>query len=194
MPLTIDFESIFQKLGLPTRKRYELYKCPFCGHMSFKVYDDARAYCHTETCKWSGSATNLYAEVKGMEQKDALLELTGLYKAGKIIKRKRTPAEARTALAKDLKFLAHCRMHFAFYGDKRENQTALQRQSDISKGQFSKVLNWRPGDPSAESWDKVVVFLRSKINLKQLWKDLDDDAYFLRIVDEDLKEYIEKFR
>lgn len=183
--MRIDFESVIEKIGAELRRRSGNLKCPFCGKMSFKVYDDAKAQCHSSSCKWKGNAVNLYADYKKISYEDARTELIGLYKAGDVWLKKRTYAEAKRKFIADLKFLAECRMYFAFYGNKRASQSILQRMSGISKGSFSKVLDGKLDEVSPEMWAKVILFLKDKINLKQFRQDIGGGEYFERMIEED---------
>ena len=190
--MEIDFEDVIMKIGAELRRRSGNLKCPFCGKMSFKVYNDAKAKCHNASCGWSGNAIKLYSDYKKITYQEAFAELTGLYKAGEINLRKRTYAEAKAKLADDLEFLAECRMYLAFYGRDRSSQTDIQKMSGLSKAVFSKVLDGKLDEVGVESWWKVILILKEKINLKQFRQDRLDKDYFVRMIEERMKDAVKK--
>lgn len=183
--MEIDVETVIEQMGAELRRRSGNLKCPFCGKMSFKVYDDAKAHCHNNLCKWSGNAYRLYADYKKISYEESREELNKLYKSGKVFLRKLTYDEAKKKFIDDLRFLSECRMYFAFYGNRRASQTALQRMSGVTKGPFSKVLDGKLDGSSAEMWAKVILFLKTKINLKQFRQDISGDEYFERMIEEE---------
>lgn len=181
MDTTIYFEDVMSLAGFSTHKKSGNMVCPFCGKKSFKAYPDQKAQCHNKTCGWHGDALQFYTDHKGISRNEAFKELAVALelKAIKFKQKKLTFAEATNALAKDLEFLAWCRMYFAFYNTDRVNQKIYADKSNLSQSAFNKILNGNVSN--IITWKKALNILRIEIPIDKFKKDLALKSRFFKI-------------
>lgn len=193
---SIDFNDLFAELGLDPTAHSGNLACPFCGKKSFTPYrDNGVARCHA--CGWSGNAINLFAQVKGVDNKEAFAALVGLYDAKTIKLKPKTRKEAVEQLASDLDFLAWVRLHFAFYKSERMGAAYYQKKSGYSRSHFTKVLNGQFDKVSRKAWSEIVLMLRQSINVGQLRKDMGlKSAYWKDRIqtDDQLRESVSRYQ
>lgn len=194
--MQIDYLDIFIHCGLDATEKNGKYVCPFCDKLSFKVYydtDNIRGHCHH--CKFSGNPVKFYSEFKSISYYEALAELKAAYGAGSIKLRKLSDKEARDKICADLYFLSLARMYFAFYGDSLVNKKYLQEKSGIPPSTFSRVMNGNIESVSKENWNKVMVYLKSKIDIEKFMADFGKkEQYFSEQVNLIAKDQLYKFK
>ena len=190
----IDFESILSLNGCDTLKEYGNNKCPFCNHFSFKIYTNARAYCHTNTCNWRGDAIQFHADFNKISNSESFKLLSDRVKDGTIKIKVLTYDEAIDDVAEKLKFMAMARIYFAFYKDSYLTQTELQKASGLSKSHFSKAIRGKIDQVSATSFNLVYAILSRALSFDQMKKEMFDIEYKKKFIKEEgLLEHINKF-
>lgn len=178
----IDFESIMSLNRCDTEVKYGNHKCPFCNHFSFKIYPNARAYCHTSTCNWSGDAIQFHADINHITNGQAFKILTKELKNKTIRIKHLTHEEALDDVAEKLQFMALARVYFAFYKDKVHFQSDFRKAIGISKSHFSKIINGDIDNVSSWMFNSVYFFLVRKLPLERLKKDLYDSSYHKSLI------------
>lgn len=174
----VAFEDVLNNVGEYTQEKSGNIKCPFCKKYSFRIYPDNRAKCHNEGCKWNGDAIQFYADYNNISRNEAFNELGIHLKSGKLklLSKEQTYHEAKESLAKDLEFLAWCRMYFAFYKNDRVNQQIYAEKSDLSQSAFNKILNGNMGN--ATTWRKTLNVLRQEIDINIFKKDIKKGFHY----------------
>ena len=191
--MQVEFLDVFIHCGLDSVQKSGKYLCPFCGKYALVTYPDAKCYCHN--CKFSGNAITFCSKVKDISYDDARIQLEEAYKDGRIKRRKLSPEEKFKNLREDLHYLAMVRMYFEFYKGSRKNRTYYQELSGINPTAFSRALNGKIEKfKKLDEWYKVLVFLRSKINIEKFTEDMANGAmYFNDEAYELLKTQSDKF-
>ena len=192
----VDFESIMTLNSCNTERKSDEgnYKCPFCGHGSFKVYPNARAYCHTKGCNWKGDAIQFHADFNKITNAEAFKLLNENIKKWNIKLKVLTYDEAMDDVAEKLQFMAMARMYFAFYKDSYFTQTDLQKASGLSKSHFSKAIRGKIDQVSVKNFNLVHAILSRALNFDQMKKEMFDQDYQKKLIKEEgFLEQIKKF-
>lgn len=174
LQMKIEFLDVFIHCGLDTVQKSGKYLCPFCGKYALVEYDDAKCHCHS--CKFLGNIFRFYSQIKDIPYEEARSKLIEAYNSNKIKLHKSTPKEALKRLREDLHYLAMVRMYFSFYNSSRTNKKYYQQLSGIPQATFSRVINGDIKSTSREEWNRVIVFLRSKLDIDQFKRDLAKEA------------------
>jgi DNA primase len=177
--MQIDYLQVFIHCGLDIEEKYGNNLCPFCEKFAFRIYydgDNIRGHCHN--CKFSGNPVTFYSQYKHISYNEALNELITAYGEGKIKLRECSDKEAIEKIRNDLYFLSLVRMYFAFYNDSRMNKKYYQNDSNIPQAIFSRIINGDIESTSKENWNKALVYLRSKIDIKKFLTDLANKEHY----------------
>lgn len=180
--MIIDFESVMVLNGCEIKKKSGNYKCPFCGHYSFKVYTDGKAYCHTDSCNWSGNAITFHAKMNKISNKKAYNILVNELNVGNIQILKRSYAEALDDVAEKLVFMAKARMYFEFYRGIFDLKSEFADKNGFNRCTLTNALNGYVERQSPELFNKVYYVLKSKLNMEQFEKDFNDIEYQKKLI------------
>lgn len=182
--MLINFEDVMSLNNCALDQKSGNYRCPFCEHMSFRVYPDAKAKCHSSDCGWSGNGIKFHADKNKLSYDEAVKALGIEYKKGTIKLQKLTFEQAKDDVAYKLMFFSWVRMYFKFHKGNRLNQKHYAKLSGLNESTFTKALDGRIDLLSVETINLVYAVLSSGIDIEQFKKDVFDKEFQKRKIDE----------
>ena len=138
--------------------KYNNYACPFCGHESFRIYNNRMAKCHSDGCKWSGDVTQFYADKRNISKDVAVKELCLKYDIDY--------DRNYESLVNDATYILTAKNYDDFYG--LASNTEIINEYKFHRGSFNKIWSLNHFDEegqyvSKDFYYKAMVAIRNHL-------------------------------